>query len=532
MKVKYNFLYAFVLSIAFISIDIIFRYLHKDNLILFTSLKDYIAIYLFFLLISFFTDKILKIVLYYITFIFIIQIIHFNYFGYFIFPMEIILFFQKFKEINESLLSDYNIFIIPIIFTTTLLATIKLGNKLFLKKRIIAQKLMFFSIFVFILVLFNNFYHYKKLAMGEKPDTNLSIIRNSLYMTKTFLGKFLPMYIFDLHVVNNYVSKIKFKKNNLSSQNVILIIGESLTLYGMSLYGYNVNTTPNLIKLSNEKNFYFTKCISAGVFTDTSIPMILNIAYKANAIKHIILAKTNIFKLAKDNNYSTYWISAQPNDGFSYIRSYMGLKYIDHYIDSMKYTNNKNKGRLDDILLEEIKNINLNDNKHFIVLNMIGSHSPYNIRVPKNFKPFGNKNILQHYQNTVAYTDKIILDIIKYLKENVKTKTILFFTSDHGQKVTLNSGIGHGNINNVMHFQVPLIVYTFNFNLYDNKKIASILKKFKKQYISHYDMGLLIAYYLGYDGLTYLDYNKAYINGNELSGNGGVRIFDLNSSGD
>ena len=183
--------------------------------------------------------------------------------------------------------------------------------------------------------------------------------------------------------------------------------------------------------------------------------MILNVAKRPNAIQYILSNKTNLFKLAKDNGYNTYFISAQANDGFSYIRSYIGIKYIDKYIDSSNYGYDKYTSGLDNILLKEFKKIDLSKN-NFIVLNMIGSHSPYNTRVPNDFKPFGNKNILDNYNNTVSYSDKILTSLIEHIHINDK-KILFIFTSDHGQSVGIN-GYGHGNIKNPFHYQVPAII--------------------------------------------------------------------------
>ena len=41
---------------------------------------------------------------------------------------------------------------------------------------------------------------------------------------------------------------------------------------------------------------------------------------------------------------------------------------------------------------------------------------------------------------------------------------------------------------------------------------------------------MITAYYLGYETLDYIDLNKAYINGNELSGNGGFCEYNLETN--
>ena len=519
-KFKKNFIFALVTSLTFIILEEIFR-ISSQNLINFLKISDYLTIVILFVFISFLENKFAKKILFFLSTIFIVQIIHFNYFGYFLFPMEFILFFTKFHETFETLVTRLDIFFVPIFFVVILIA---LCMKIFeyTKNRVIFKKSKYLLALFIIIPILNTAIHYKKRTLGDRPNTDKSIIKNSLYVTKTFLGKTLPLYIFDIQIVNKYNDSpqyTKVQKNQID--NVILVIGESLSLHYMSLYGYKKDTTPELNKLSKLDNIYVSKALSAGVFTDCSIPMILNVAQRPNAIEHILSNKANLFKMAKNNNFATYWISAQAKDGFSYIRSYMGLKYIDNYIDSSNFGFDKYTSVLDHILYDKLTSIDLNNKKNFIVLNMIGSHSPYSTRVPQSFKPFGNKNDLNNYENTVAYTDKIISNIILYLKNNVQSKTLLIFTSDHGQSVGRN-GYGHGNIKNHKHYEVPLILFSNNFKL--NQNIKNILHN---NFVSHYTMAQIAAKYLGYDSEQYIRANKAYIIGNELSGNGGYIKYDL-----
>jgi glucan phosphoethanolaminetransferase (alkaline phosphatase superfamily) len=393
------------------------------------------------------------------------------------------------------------------------------------KNRIIYNKSKYILLLFIIIPIINTAIHYKKRGLGDRPNTNKSIIKNGLYVTKAFFGKTLPLYLFNIQIVKPYQNKDFINSNNQNqAKNIILIVGESLSLHYMSLYGYDKDTTPNLKKFQkDDKNFIAFKAISGGVCTDTSIPMLLNVEKQPNALNHILTNKTNLFKLAKDNGYKTHWVSTQANDGFSYIRSYMGLKYIDNYIDSSNYGFDKYTSGLDNILLKELKNIDFSK-KNFIVLNMIGSHSPYGKRVPNNFQSFKDNNAVDKYLNTVRYTDFIISNIIKTIK-TINEPIALIFTSDHGQYVSKNN-YGHGNINNTFHYQVPAIFYSHNINL--DKKVSKILNS--KQYNSHYNIGLITAYYLGYETLNYIDLNKAYINGNELSGNGGFCEYNLKTN--
>jgi len=508
-------MFGLFIGVLFIVLECIFR-INEENLINYIKISDCLAIVLLFLIMSLLENKIIKIILVLLSGIFVIQVGHFNYFGYFLFPMEFILFFTKSNEIYETLSTKVDVLVAPIVFSIILLIVINRILKL-TKKRLTFSIFKYIFLLILIYPVINTAVHYKKRALGERPNGSKSIIKNSLYVAKTFVGKTLPLYVFDIQVVDKYKERFNYSKDVSNKvDNVILVIGESLSFHYMSLYGYQKSTTPRLDKLSeSNNNFYVAKALSSGVFTDTSIPMILNISEKPNAIEHILLNKSNLFKMAKDNKYKTHWVSSQSKDGFSYIRSYMGINYIDRYIDSTDYGFDEFTSGHDDIIYENLINIDLENYNNFIVLNMVGSHSPYSKRVPSEFKPFGDSNDLNHYENTVAYTDKIISDIIGHLKNNSKSKTLLIFTSDHGQSVSEN-GYGHGNIENKKHYEVPLIFFSNNFKLDKN-----IQKYTSDNYISHYTMSKIVANYLGYNFDNYLNEDKAYIIGNELSGNAG-----------
>lgn len=515
-------MFGLTIGVVFILLEYIFR-VNALNLINYIKLSDYLTIIALFIFVSFLENRISKIVLLFLTMIFIVQIGHFNYFGYYLFPMEFILFFTKSNEIFETLNSRLDVLLEPIVFTIILMILIpKILD--YTQNRVTFSKYKYIFAFFLIVPIINTAFHYKEKGLGERPNGDKSIIKNSLYVIKSFMGKTLPLYIFDVQIVDKWSNSPQYvKSTNSKIDNVILIIGESLSLHYMSLYGYEKETTPKLNELSKLDNFYVSKALSSGVFTDVSIPMILNMAQKPNAIEHILSNKANLFKMAKENNFSTHWISSQAKDGFSYIRSYMGLNYIDNYIDSSNFGFDKYTSGQDNIIDEKLKDIDLENSNNFIVLNMVGSHSPYVKRVPSSFKPFGSQTDLNHYENTVAYTDKIISNIISYLQHNIKSKTLLIFTSDHGESVSVN-GCGHGNIKNKKHYEVPLVLFTNNFKL--DKNIEKIIHD---KYISHYSMSQIVAYYLGYDSDKYINRKKAYIIGNDLSGNAGYIEYDLKS---
>jgi glucan phosphoethanolaminetransferase (alkaline phosphatase superfamily) len=520
-NLKYNFILSISLALLFIFFEIVFRFQH-DALINPLKISGYLDFFLVFFILSFVSSSFLKFSLHFLSLSFVFEIAHFNYYGYFIFPLEYILLFTKSADVYQTLITKLDTLLYPATSLLVISLIVPCAIKC-TKDRLNSSKFNYVLVLILLFVIAKTTVNYKEKILGEIPNDNKSIIKNSLYTTKAFIGKTLPLYLFDISSVASDEIIKQFSVNEMNKiDNVVLVIGESLSKKHMSLYGYPKPTSELLKqKVENDPNMLALEAISSGVVTDTSVPMLLNIAKKPDPLPQILGQETNLFKMAKDNGFITSFISAQSNKSFSYIRSYMGMNYIDKYIDSSDYGFDNYSSALDNILLEETKKINFNK-KNFVVLSMRGSHSPYKNRTPENFKPFGDETELQEYENSVSFTDKILSEIIDYIKINKTSKTLFIFTSDHGESVGPTS-YGHGNINNSSHYIVPLVLYSHNFKFNDeSKKVTE-----KLGLVSHFNLSLLCAYYLGYESLGLIDWNKSYVNGQDLSGNAGYVEYDM-----
>ena len=447
----------------------------------------------------------------------VLQIFHFDYFNYFIFPMEIILFFIRQSEVYEpffatlSIKSIYPIFILGVgIFLFVSL------NK-FTKHRYQGKigTLIFLLILIFPLIRIS--LHFEKRHLGAIPNSERSVLKNSMYMLTHFIGKTLPIYVFDLQLVESWKSPEFKKRENYSPElNIVFILGESLTSRHMPLFGYERNTTPFLSAIvQNNPQVIYKESFSSGLYTGTSIPMFINSAKKPNATIHVLEQKYNLFKIAKDQGLVTQFLSAQSRDEFRYIKNYLAPKYIDTYIDanSLGYQNSI----LDMLIIDHVKSSQIlpTNQHHFAVLNMNGSHEPYQKRVPQNYAPFGTSNYINQYDNTIRYTDLYIENLYQYL-EQLNKKTILIYTSDHGQHVKKDS-LGKGDISNINHALVPFILIPINMQI--DARLNQFLSS--KKYVSHYQIALSVLYLLGLDSLPLEEKStlEAYVLGAELSGN-------------
>lgn len=517
-----NFIYAALIFIVIIGLETIYR-AATEQLNVLLPLNEYLTFILLFLVLSYCNKYVAKGFLIFLLLFFFFQMGNYNYFGYFIFPIEIYLFFTKQREIFEVVPSALDMILVPLAASiVTWLLIVLVEKKFHIRKT--NWKMSVFFLLILTLPILKLGFTKERNQLGSRPSESKSIIKNSIYVTQYFIGKTFPRMLFDISTIQAWErDQFKTTANQGYYDNVVFIIGESLTKNHMSLFGYPKATTPNFDKLRDDKNFLYRPAISAGVFTDTAIPAILGVAKKPDATAYIISTKNNLFRLAKLQGYTTYFISAQSRDNFSYIRSYMGITHIDHYIDPSAITGNDYSSLQDDFLIDELKKIPLSraqgGNKNLIILNMAGSHEPYASRYPAQFNKFG-ESFSDQYDNSIYYTDHILTSIIDYLQKNNSGRTVFIYTSDHGQHVG-ESGYGKGNIEMPTDYEVPLLVYPIHADLE-----PEVRQRFNKEWSSHYEIAELVAYYLGYDSLRSIegsvdDAQIMYVCGGEINGNSG-----------
>jgi KDO II ethanolaminephosphotransferase len=155
---------------------------------------------------------------------------------------------------------------------------------------------------------------------------------------------------------------------------------------------------------------------------------------------------------------------------------------------------------LDSDLLDDLDPILKLDTSDFIFLHTYGSHYNYILRYPKEFEKFkpicdkypmsrcSKEQIVNAYDNTIFYTDYIISEVIRRLKDE---NAILFYVSDHGEKLGEHGSYLHGTRGGEKIYdyevKVPMIMWASKKFLSDpeNKKKFENAKKFVNVPISH-----------------------------------------------
>lgn len=332
---------------------------------------------------------------------------------------------------------------------------------------------------------------------------------NMLYSFSNFMGTLLN--------IKSYKFKpYRVERSQIREENIIVVVGESLSSKRMGLFGYSIDNTPNLNRLRGNPKFYYEEILSGGVNTPVSIVTFFTLKREPQNSKLLLKPDTNLLYLANRRGFNTYWFSMQ-SEG-------MSISSILEYAKRVKLRGDYPKGSFDEVLIDELKDIDWS-RKNFIILHFRANHSPYEKYIPKSFRVSDYNRLDYHkykvnsYSDSVKYIDYLLDKIFRFIDRSSRDIK-LYYISDHGERLGYaddNYKYGHSELS----FEVaktPLLIYS-------NRKL-NIEGRFK----NHYIVGKEILRDLGY---TLINPNNSsstyYINGLNISGRGGFLKYNIKS---
>lgn len=254
------------------------------------------------------------------------------------------------------------------------------------------------------------------------------------------------------------------------------------------------------------------------------IPSFFNIIKEPDGVPQIISTNTCLFKMAKNNGFETYFYSAQAQGQLAQLKSYLCTKWIDKYEDGTTITKDIDTPTKDQFLVDKIDSVDF-EKPTFLTLHYRSAHTPFKETYPKEFEVFtkenSNKDTLQNtieYQNAVYYIDYILSEIVKKVQMKTKRPTFFVLTSDHATNLGDKDRNGHGRLDYDSVYQVPFFVYGIN----NAKNLKDNFSDFP--YISHYQIGKVVSYLLGYKQET-PHFNKKedyFVCDSDISGLSGI----------
>lgn len=297
---------------------------------------------------------------------------------------------------------------------------------------------------------------YKQLGLREEDKNRL--LAEYIFLNTPFYNAAALVKTFH---ENQQIRKIasqevsyKYTKSNDKTEIYIIVIGESVRRDHLGIYGYPYDTTPNLTK-EKENILLFNQVYSPAPVTILSVPISLsNIGLKQlQNKKHYA---DNIISLANHAGFKTYWLSNQGegNQKTSVISVIANMAENKKWNDFIGY---------DEALLPYLDEA-LNDNstkKKLIVLHTYGSHEPSCNRFPANeLINFTQQEDDNCYDSSIAYTDKLIKQIIDKVKN--KPATLLYFADHALQRFDKNRDIRyHHGVNSPRKeaYDIPLFIW-------------------------------------------------------------------------
>jgi heptose-I-phosphate ethanolaminephosphotransferase len=220
---------------------------------------------------------------------------------------------------------------------------------------------------------------------------------------------------------------------NIKYQKIVIVIGESANADHMSAFGYGRPTTP-FVDSSNPHKFL---ALAPSNQTRFSLPMMLTSAspgeFEPFYTEHSLVSR---FRAC---GYQTLWVSNQGRIGIAdSFAAYLAREAHDHeFLNSQTWKESTHDGA---ILAELDKRDIYRRQNQVTIVHLMGSHSPYERRVPADFSSADVLDVVAAYDQTILYTDTILAELYQKFQDD---KLLFVYVSDHGEVVS-QSRLGHG----------------------------------------------------------------------------------------
>lgn len=250
-----------------------------------------------------------------------------------------------------------------------------------------------------------------------------------------------------LNVITKSPVKLKNPKVDLvfsdenRPENIIIIVGESLSPYHMSLYGYDKETTPQLKQLvADSLAVAFNHVSSPCTRTNDSFAHFMTVVDAMGNGRDFEECAT-LPRIMKQIGYKTFWFSNQTEGGFG-DNVVTGFAHLCDTVNFVSSASDWGKGKkiMDEKLIPVINNyLQTSSGSQFGVIHLKGQHFEFEERYPSNRCKFSSsdyvgyesdiqRGIVAHYDNSVIYNDSVVNKLFRIFD---KKDAIIFYFPDH-----------------------------------------------------------------------------------------------------
>ena len=352
-----------------------------------------------------------------------------------------------------------------VIFGVSFFGIFKSVNELNVKNIPVKWSALMLSVYMFVCFPLYLFLKIKKDNGFDLDYTGSAIRTCQMVITERFpliYGQISSVLVSlqEMQQVNNYLKHdrilpegVFWKSTEYLPEKIFFVLGESSHSKHLSLYGYDVETTPFLDSLHSASSGKMTvyDAISPACTTLDATPLLFTFATPGNL--NPFFSHKNIIELANDAGYQTVWLSNQTTfDEWGSFITHISSLADDTYFTGFEETTKM----IDDLsLIPKLRERYKKNTKQFFVVHLQGSHYSYSTKYD-NIDEVAIKgdNMKNHYDRSIHHTDRVLREIYNIMKAD--TSSVLYYISDHGENTET---YGHGSLSaGLCQFEVPLFI--------------------------------------------------------------------------
>lgn len=224
---------------------------------------------------------------------------------------------------------------------------------------------------------------------------------------------------------------------------LVLVLGETARAENFSLDGYERQTNPRLARLPVQN---FANVTSCGTSTAESVPCLFSPLGRGEASALEMSHSANLLDYFGKAGFDTVWI--ENNSG--------GCKGVCRPARTIAAASDDDRDLcsegtcFDEVLVRRLKDeLDQVSRNTLFLLHQMGSHGPaYYKRYPPEFRIFepacetsqlqecSREEIVNAYDNSIAYTDSVLADIVSLLSSHEdRFDPVFLYVSDHGESL-------------------------------------------------------------------------------------------------